>query len=89
MFDPRHWPETPVAAEGGLAMLDEGYRSWRAGIAALDDESLMRPIGPLGEQFGELPMAALVTHLSRETMAHGGEICLLRDLYRAQDRPSG
>lgn len=89
MFDPRHWPETPVTAEGGLAMLDEGYRSWRAGIAALDDESLMRPIGPLGEQFGEFPMAAVVTHLSRETMTHGGEVCLLRDLYRAQDWPSG
>jgi hypothetical protein len=89
MFDPRHWPETPVTADGGLAMLDEGYRSWRAGIAALDDESLMRPIGPLGANFGEFPIAALVTHLSRETMAHGGEICLLRDLYRAQDSLSG
>lgn len=89
MFDPRHWPEAPITAEGGLAMLDEGYRSWRAGIAALDDESLMRPIGPKGEQFAEFPMAALVTHLSRETMAHGGEICLLRDLYRAQRSLAG
>lgn len=89
MFDPRHWPEAPITAEGGLAMLDEGYRSWRAGVAALDDESLMRPIGPKGGQFAEFPMAALVTHLSRETMAHGGEICLLRDLYRARSSASG
>jgi len=88
MFDPRHWPDAPITAEGGLAMLDEGYHAWRAGIAALDDESLMRPIGPKGEAFAEFPMAALVTHLSRETMAHGGEICLLRDLYRAQSSPS-
>jgi len=28
-------------------------------------------------------MAALVLHLNREVMAHGAEICLLRDLYRA------
>jgi hypothetical protein len=31
-------------------------------------------------------MAALVMHLNRETMAHGAEICLLRDLYRARAR---
>jgi hypothetical protein len=84
MFDARHWPEAPVTAEGGLAMLQEGYRSWRAGIANLDDVSLMKPIGPKGAGYADFPLAALVTHLSRETMAHGGEICLLRDLYRAQ-----
>jgi hypothetical protein len=88
MFDSRHWPQTPITAEGGLAMLDEGYRSWRDAIVTLDDESLMHPIGPKGDWFAEFPMAALVTHLSREAMAHGGEICLLRDLYRAQYSPS-
>ncbi|GAA2218703.1 DinB family protein [Promicromonospora sukumoe] len=88
MFDARHWPETPITAAGGLAMLEEGYRSWQAGIAALDDESLMRPIGAKGVAYAEFPVAALVTHLSREAMAHGGEICLLRDLYRAQYAPS-
>ena len=89
MFDPRHWPEAPITADGGLAMLEEGYRSWQAGIAALDDESLQQPIGPKGVGYADFPMAALVTHLSREAMAHGGEICLLRDLYRAQLAPSG
>ncbi|CAL8970254.1 hypothetical protein TESS_TESS_02113 [Tessaracoccus sp. O5.2] len=29
-------------------------------------------------------MAALVMHINREVIAHGAEICLLRDLYRAQ-----
>ena len=89
MFDPRHWPEAPVTAESGLAMLDEGYRSWRAGIERLDDELLRRPIGPKGLDYGQFPMSALVTHLSREAMAHGGEICLLRDLYRTQTSVSG
>jgi hypothetical protein len=28
-------------------------------------------------------MAALIAHVNREVMHHGGEICLLRDLYRA------
>ena len=89
MFDPRHWPDAPITAEDGLAMLEEGYRSWRAGIERLDDESLLRPIGPKGAEFAESPLAALVTHLSREAMAHGAEICLLRDLYRVQASPSG
>ena len=89
MFDPRHWPEAPVTAEGGLAMLEEGYRSWRAGILGLDDEALMHPLGPKAGGYAEFPVAALVTHLSREAMAHGAEICLLRDLYRAQTAPSG
>jgi hypothetical protein len=29
-------------------------------------------------------MAALIVHVNRETMHHGAEICLLRDLYRAR-----
>lgn len=28
-------------------------------------------------------MAALIVHISREAMHHGGEIGVLRDLYRA------
>jgi hypothetical protein len=30
--------------------------------------------------------AALVAHVNREVMHHGGEICLLRDLYRVTVR---
>jgi hypothetical protein len=29
-------------------------------------------------------MVALIVHINREVMHHGGEICLLRDLYRGQ-----
>lgn len=28
-------------------------------------------------------MAGLIAHVNREAMHHGGEICLLRDLYQA------
>ncbi|MCF4122400.1 DinB family protein [Antribacter sp. KLBMP9083] len=83
MYDPRHWPVTPVTASEGLAMLEEGYTRWRDGIAALDDEALLRPIGPKGGPFADDTMAGLALHLNRETTAHGAEICLLRDLYRA------
>jgi hypothetical protein len=32
-------------------------------------------------------MAALVAHVNREVMHHGGEICLLRDLDRVLRTP--
>ncbi|MEZ5087815.1 MAG: DinB family protein [Tessaracoccus sp.] len=83
MYDDRHWPEPlPLTAQGGLALLEEGYTLWRDGIAGLDDEALLRPLGPRGGPFADDSMAALAMHLNRETMAHGAEICLLRDLYR-------
>lgn len=84
MFDDRHWPEQlPLTAAEGLALLEQGYTLWRDGIAGLDDEALLRPLGPRGGPFADDSMAALALHLNRETMAHGAEICLLRDLYRA------
>lgn len=85
MYDDRHWPEPlPLTAAGGLALLEQGYSLWRAGIAARDDVALLEPLGPRGGPFAEDSLAALALHLNRETMAHGAEICLLRDLYRAQ-----
>ncbi|WP_164545177.1 DinB family protein [Antribacter gilvus] len=84
MYDDRHWPEPlPLTAAGALAMLQQGYTEWRDGVAALDDEALLRPIGPVGGPYAEDTVAALVAHINREVMAHGAELCLLRDLYRA------
>ena len=43
MFDDRHWPEPlPLTAEGGVALLDQGYTLWHNAIAALDDDALLR-----------------------------------------------
>lgn len=85
MFDDRHWPEPlPRTAADALAMLEKTYRMWRDGVAELDDQQLRQRLGPKGQAFAEFTMAALVLHLNRETMAHGAELCLLRDLYRAE-----
>ncbi|WP_146605220.1 DinB family protein [Jiangella anatolica] len=85
MFDARHWPSPlPDTAAGAVALLDEAYALWRDGVAALDDDALLRPLGPRGGPYAEDSMAALVQHVNREVMAHGAEICLLRDLYRAR-----
>ncbi len=49
MYDDRHWPEPlPGTAAGALELLDQGYQSWRDGVAALDDEAILQPLGPKG-----------------------------------------
>ena len=84
MFDPRLRPTSlPATADEALALLERSYRAWHDGLAALDDEALARPMGPRGgEFFADQPIAALALHLHRETMHHGGELGVLRDLYR-------
>lgn len=84
MFDPRHEPDRlPPTAAGGIAFLEDAYTRWHDAIAGLDEEAFSRPLGPKGAYFAAEPMAALVAHLNREVMHHGGEICLMRDLYHA------
>jgi hypothetical protein len=81
---PRHIPsDLPGTADAGLAFLDHWYGRWHDAIRALDDDGLMRPLGPDGGPFADDSMLALITHINREVMHHGAEICLLRDLYRA------
>jgi uncharacterized damage-inducible protein DinB len=82
MFDRSRFPASlPGDAAGGLALLERSYQWWRDGVAALSEEEFTAPLGDKGASYSQEPMATLVLHLSRETMHHGGEICLLRDLY--------
>ena len=84
MFDPRHVPTTlPTSAAEGIAFLEQAYHRWHDGIAALDDAGLQVPLGPKGAGYADDPMVGLILHINREVMHHGGEIGLLRDLYRA------
>ncbi|MEQ3549273.1 DinB family protein [Pseudonocardia nematodicida] len=71
-------------ADGALAQLDEGYRRWVDGVAALGTDGLARPCGPAEGPYAEQPLAMLVLHIHREVIHHGAEIALLRDLYRAR-----
>ena len=72
-----------TAAEA-VRQLDEAYAIWVEGVRGLDDDGLPRPCGPTEGPFAAHPMAALVLHINRETIHHGAEILLLRDLYRNQ-----
>jgi hypothetical protein len=83
MFDDRHRPPLPGTATAALALLESSYRRWRDGLLSLDEKAFLEPLGPRGAFFADQPMAALALHLNREAMHHGGEIGLLRDLYRA------
>ena len=84
MADPRHRPaHLPATAEEAVALLEKSYRWWTDGVLTLTDEQLVEPLGPRGGYYADQSMAQLVLHLNRETMHHGGEIGVLRDLYRA------
>ena len=74
------WPEH---ADEALARLDGAYATWIAGVAALDDAGLDRPVGPAEGPFAELPYRALILHVHREAIHHLAEVLTLRDLYRA------
>jgi hypothetical protein len=83
MFDPRHVPvDLPHTAAEAVAFLDDSYQQWHGHVSALDPAALSAPLGPKGAYFSAEPMAALIVHVNREVMHHGGEIGLLRDLFR-------
>jgi hypothetical protein len=81
MHDSQFAPPVPGSAAEAVILLVSCYEQWRSGLAKLDDDAMMRPLGPVGGPFADDSMAALALHVSRETMHHGGEIGVLRDLY--------
>ncbi|HUJ08092.1 MAG TPA: DinB family protein [Streptosporangiaceae bacterium] len=78
--DWENWEYAPTAA-AALDQLDEVYAAWIAGVRALDADGLARPCGPAEGPYSDCPLSQLVLHINREALWHGGEICLLRDLY--------
>jgi hypothetical protein len=70
------------SATEALRQLDQAYATWLAGVRGLDATALERPCGPAEGPYADRSMATLVLHINRETIHHGAEICLLRDLYQ-------
>src|SRR5215469_1572547 len=78
------WDYAPTA-EQALKQLDQVHDAWVAGVRSLGAEGLAWQVGPEEGNDGEYaqsPMVELVLHIHRETIHHGAEIALLRDLYR-------
>jgi hypothetical protein len=85
----------PAAAADAVAMTDELWTRWRAGLEQLDDDALRAPIrdatwcGELNDGTSRMklgpddPTMNFVLHQQRELIHHGAEISMLRDLYRA------
>jgi hypothetical protein len=83
-FDVPGGDAVPGRASEAIAFLEDTYHRWHDKIAALDEDGIAAPLGERGGEFGAEPMGGLILHINREVMHHGGEICLLRDLYRAK-----
>jgi DinB superfamily len=73
-----HYPGDAATA---LDQLDAAYAAWMGGVRGLGPDDLTRPVGPAEGPWAEHAMAELVLHINRETLHHGAEIALLRDLY--------
>jgi hypothetical protein len=82
-FDTPGGDALPGTAAEALAFMDDTYHRWRDRVAALDEAGIEAPLGERGGPFAAEPMGALILHINREVMHHGGEIGVLRDLYRA------
>jgi len=80
--DRTDWPTT---AADGIAYLDQTYTAWRDAIKTAGPARLTERTGDAEGPYAEYPFATLVLHLNRELMHHGGEIGLMRDLYRYVD----
>ncbi len=82
-----NWWETlemPSTANDALALVDEVHAAWVDGVRSLDDDALWREVGPTEGPWHEFPYASLILHINREFIHHAAEVCVLRDLYRAQ-----
>jgi hypothetical protein len=69
------------SAAAALLQLDTAYACWLEGVRELDEDRLAEPCGPAEGVYASAPMASLILHINRETIHHGAEIALLRDLY--------
>jgi uncharacterized damage-inducible protein DinB len=76
-------------ADGSLALLDQEYATWIAGVRALGEDGRLLPCGPAEGAWHASSTAAIVTHVHAEVIHHGAEVSLLRDLYAVRRRLRG
>ncbi len=82
-FDVPGGDPLPGTAADAITFLDDTYHRWHDQVSALDEAAIEAPLGERGGPYAAEPMGGLILHINRETMHHGGEIGVLRDLYRA------
>ena len=81
-------PFSPDAG-GALRALHEDWRSWwREPLGALDEAAWSRPIGSAFGVWASSSTTDLALHVLDELVHHGGEVGVLRDLYRCHRGPA-
>ena len=81
--------EIPGNAVAGVASLVAAGAAWRAAVASATTDADLDLVGRSQNPWGldpQLPFLDIVWWVNQELLHHGGEIALLRDLYRAQPR---
>ncbi|AKU17946.1 DinB family protein [Luteipulveratus mongoliensis] len=72
-------------AQDAVAALTRQIDAWQQAIADLDEEQVFTVgLSQATEIDQAAPFGHLVLHMNRELIAHGAEISVLRDLYRAR-----
>lgn len=74
----------PGTAEEAYARLGAAVGAWCDAVDTLGPAELGESVGEAEGPWAEHPMLELVLHINREVIHHGAEMCLLRDLYRAE-----
>lgn len=74
----------PGTAEEAYGRLADAVRVWCDAVQGLDPSALGAPVGEAEGPWAEHSMLELVLHINREVIHHGAEMCLLRDLFRAE-----
>lgn len=73
----------PGTARAAYERLDAAVTAWCEAVDSLDAAALGAAAGESEGPWKEHSMLELVLHINREAIHHGAEMCLLRDLYRA------
>ena len=76
----------PGTAADALRMLQEAHDIFVGYINEIAEDELWTKLGPVAGIYAEYTKLSFFLHEIDEVIHHGAEVCLLRDLYRAQRR---
>jgi hypothetical protein len=76
----------PGTAADALRMLGDAHDNLLHYVEAIEEADLWTKLGPIGGIWAEHTKLSLLLHQVDEVVHHGAEVCLMRDLYRAQHR---
>ena len=77
----------PITADDALSRLQRAVDWWHGVLEATTDALLAEPMGPIAGEYEGYTKASLLAHELDEVIHHGGEIGVVRDLYRWTTQP--